>query len=261
MDTLLLPAAVEPDPPIPFIDEEIGSAAHEKHMPSVRAVALDPGHGLVLLNLVGADASVSAVIMELLRSKSNGVGFMPTLFASQSANIPTQLTIQPGIRYSIFRSALATPGGSIRVKNWCLLISTANIAESRRHAPIIPPQLLPPSSPATPGEAASAQPTNQPPPAPPPHYVIGAASAMLPNPHALLGHLRAIGVVAADAWAETMRDLALDAQLVMPIPATGVTCWRIDADLVKWVDLIRHGIQSRRFAIPGQTVISQQRAA
>ena len=77
------PAIIEADPPIPFVDEEIGSAAHEKHMPSVRAVAVDPDRGLVLLNLVGADASVSAVIMELLRSKSNGVGFMPTLFGSQ----------------------------------------------------------------------------------------------------------------------------------------------------------------------------------
>ena len=144
-----LPATIAADPPIPFIDEEIGSAAHEKHMPSVRAIAVDPDRGLVLLNLVGADASVSAVIMELLRSKSNGVGFMPTLFRSQSANIPTQLTIQPGSRYTTFRSALATRGGSISQKNWCLLIATANIAESRRRAPTIPPQLLPPPAPAT----------------------------------------------------------------------------------------------------------------
>src|SRR5215216_4413569 len=135
---------IDSDPPIPFTDEEIGSAAHEKHMPSVRAIAVDPDRGLVLLNLIGADASVSAVIMELLRSKSNGVGFMPSLFAHQSTNIPTQLTIQHGIRYTTFRSALATPGGSISQKNWCLLISTANIAESRRRAPIIPVQLLPP---------------------------------------------------------------------------------------------------------------------
>ncbi len=54
---------IDADPPIPFVDEEIGSAAHEKHMPSVRAVAVDPDRGLVLLNLVGADASVSAVIV------------------------------------------------------------------------------------------------------------------------------------------------------------------------------------------------------
>src|SRR5215217_8704314 len=91
--------AIDTDPPIPFTDEEIGSAAHEKHMPSVRAIAVDLERGLVLLNLVGADASVSAVIMELLRSKSNGVGLMPTLFASQPTNIPTQLSIQPGIRF------------------------------------------------------------------------------------------------------------------------------------------------------------------
>src|SRR5215210_5794157 len=123
--------AIDSDPLLPFTDEEIGSAAHEKHMPSVRAIAVDPDRGLVLLNLLGADASVSAVIMELLRSKSNGVGFMPTLFGSQPKNIPTQLSIQTGIRYSTFRSALATPGGSLRVKNWCLLISTANITEIR----------------------------------------------------------------------------------------------------------------------------------
>src|SRR3954447_83720 len=121
---------IDTDPPIPFTDEEIGSAAHEKHMPSVRAVIVDPDRGLVLLNLVGADAFVSAVIMELLRSKSNGVGFMPTPFARQSASLPTQLTIQSGSRHMIFRSALATPGGSLSQKNWCLLIATANIAES-----------------------------------------------------------------------------------------------------------------------------------
>jgi hypothetical protein len=133
-----LPAVIDTDPPIPFIDEEIGSVAHEKHMPSVRAVAVDRDRGLVLLNLVSADASVSAVIMELLRSKSNGVGFMPTLFADQSTNIPTQLTIQPGSRYTTFRSALATPGSSISQKNRRLLIATANIAERRRRAPLIP---------------------------------------------------------------------------------------------------------------------------
>src|SRR3954454_7618214 len=145
MHTPSLAAAIDTDPPIPFTDEEIGSAAHEKHMPSVRAIAVDPDRGLVLLNLIGADTSVSAVIMELLKSKSNGVGFMPTLCAGQPANIPNQLTIQHGIRYTTFRSALATPGGSISQKNWCLLITTANIAESRRRAPLIPTQLLPPA--------------------------------------------------------------------------------------------------------------------
>jgi len=261
MDTSLLPDAMERDPPIPFIGEEIGSAAHEKHMPSVRAVAVDPDRGLVLLNLIGADASVSAVIMELLRSKSNGVGFMPKLFGKGPTSIPTQLTIQPGIRYSTFRSALATPAGSIRMKNWCLLIATANIAESRRRAPIIPAQLLPPSLPATTGAAASAAPANQPPAAPPPHYIIGAATAITPDPNALLGHLRSIGVVLADAWVETVRNLALDVQLVTPMPAAGVTCWRIDGDLIKWVDLVRHAIQQQRFSIPVLTPLPQQRAA
>ena len=185
--------SIEADPPIPFITEEIGSAAHEKHMPSVRAIAVDPDRGLVLLNLVGADASVSAVIMELLRSKSNGVGFMPTLFGSQQTNIPTQLSIQTGIRYTTFRSALATPGGSLNQKNWCLLISTANIAESRRRAPIIPPQLLPPPPALATTETTLATPASQSPAVPPPHYVVGAAAATNPEPNALLGHLRAIG--------------------------------------------------------------------
>src|SRR5258706_7030983 len=171
------PAVIDTDPPIPFTDDEIGSAAHEKHMPSVRAIAVDPDRGLVLLNLVGADASVSAVIMELLRSKSNGIGFMPTLFGSQYPTIPTQLSIQPGIRYTTFRSALATPGGSLNVKNSCLLIATANITERRRRAPIIPPQLLPPPPALATAEAAPAAPTNQTPAVSPPHYIIGAATA------------------------------------------------------------------------------------
>ncbi len=251
------PTAINSDPPLPFTDEEIGSAAHEKHMPSVRAIAVDPDRGLVLLNLIGADTSVSAVLMELLRSKSAGVGFMPTLFARQSTNIPTQLMIQHGIRYTTFRSALATPSGSISQKNWCLLIATANIAERRRRAPIIPSQLLPP--PAT-GEAAPAVPTDTPPVAPPPHYVIGAATATSPDPHAVLGHLRAIGVVVADAWAGPMRDLAIEQQLITPMPAAGVSCWRIDGDLVRWVALIAHGIQVGRFPIP-VPAMRQQRAA
>src|SRR5690242_7225352 len=104
MHTPPLPTTAETNPPIPFIDEEIGNVAHEKHMPSVRAIASDPDRGLVLLNLVGADASVSALIMELLRSKSNGVGFMPTLFGVQPTHLPTQLTIQTGIHYTTFRS-------------------------------------------------------------------------------------------------------------------------------------------------------------
>jgi hypothetical protein len=248
-------------PPIPFTTEEIGSAAHEKHMPSVRAVAVDPDRGLVLLNLIGADASVSAVIMELLRSKSNAVGFMPTLFASQSTNIPTQLSIQAGGRYTTLRSALATPGGSIGLKNWCLLIDTANIAESRRRAPTIPPQLLTPQPVSATADLSSTVPAGQPAAAFPPHYVIGAAAAATPDPHALLGHLRAIGVVVADVWAEVLRDLALETQLVTPMPAAGITCWHIDGDLLKWVDLVRDGIQHRRFLIPVQAALQQQRAA
>ena len=257
MDTPPLAPIIDTDPPIPFTDEEIGSAAHEKHMPSVRAVAVDPDRGLVLLNLVGADASVSAVIMELLRSKSNGVGFMPSLFANGS-RIPTQLTIQHGIRYTTFRSALATPGGSISLKNWCLLITTANIAESRRRAPSIPPQLLPP--PPETAETAPAVPADQPRTVPPPHYLIGAATATTPDPNALLGHLRAIGVVAADEWAAALCDLAIAQQLITPMPAAGVRCWRVDGDLVRWVALVTHGIQSSRFPIP-TTVMRQQRAA
>ncbi len=258
MHTPSLAAAIDIEPLLPFTEEEIGSAAHEKHMPSVRAIAVDPDRGLVLLNLIGADISVSAVIMELLRSKSTGVGFMPTLFANGPTSIPTQLTIQHGIRYTTFRSALATPGGSISQKNWCLLIATANIAESRRRAPTIPPQLLPPPATAETTPAVSA---DKPPAVPPPHYVIGAATATTPEPRALLGHLRAIGVVAADAWAEPVRDLAIEHQIVTPMPAAGVSCWRIEGDLVKWVELVKHGIQSQRFSIPVQTALPQQRAA
>jgi hypothetical protein len=249
------------DSPIPFSDEEIGSAAHEKHMPSVRAVASDPERGLVLLNLVGADTSVSAVMMELLSNKSNGVGFMPSLIGKGPTNIPTRLSIQTGIRYSTFRSALATPGGSISLKNWCLLISTANIVESRRRAPVIPPQLLPPPPTPAATETAPAVPADKQPALPPPHYVIGAATATTPDPNALLGHVRAIGGHNADAWATSLRDLAIDAQLVTPIPAAGVTCWRIDGDLINWVELIRHSIQSKRFTIPSLAELPQQQAA
>jgi hypothetical protein len=253
-------STIDTDPPIPFTDEEIGSAAHEKHMPSVRAIAVDE-LGLVLLNLVGADASVSAVIMELLRSKSNGVGFMSTLFGSQLTSIPTQLAIQKGGRYTTFRSALATSAGSINQKNWCLLINTANLAESVKRAPTIPAELLPPPPP--PATAAPSPPqgaVQSPPAAPPPHYVIGAATSTTPDPNALLGQLRSIGVVLADAWATAVRDLALEAQLVTPIPAAGITCWRLDGDLVRWVDLVKHGIQHQRFWVP-EIVTRQQRAA
>jgi hypothetical protein len=95
---------------------------------------------------------------------------------------------------------------------------------------------------------------------PPPHYVIGTATATTPDPHALLGHLRAIDVVAADGWAAAICDLACERQLVMPMPAAGVCCWRIDGDLVRWVALIKHGIDSNRFLIPA-IVVRQQRAA
>src|SRR6266508_1289893 len=156
---------IDTDPPIPFTDEAIGSAAHEKHMPSVRAVAVDPDRGLVLLNLIGADASVSAVIMELLRSKSNGVGFLSTLFGSHPTNIPSQLTIQKGGRYTTFRSALATSAGSINQKNWCLLINTANLAESLRRAPTIPAELLPPPLPPATAAPSPSQGAVQPTPA------------------------------------------------------------------------------------------------
>jgi hypothetical protein len=50
------------DSPIPFSDEEIGSAAHEKHMPSVRAVtvALAGNHTITFLGSGGALADALA---------------------------------------------------------------------------------------------------------------------------------------------------------------------------------------------------------
>jgi hypothetical protein len=86
------------------------------------------------------------------------------------------------------------------------------------------------------------------------------ATASLPDPNALLGQLRSIGVVLADSWATAVRDLALEAQLVTPIPAAGVKCWRLDGNLVRWVELIKRGIQHNHFAIP-EIVTRQQRAA
>jgi hypothetical protein len=186
---------------------------------------------------------------------------MSTLFGSHPTNIPTQLAIQKGGRYTTFRSALATSAGSINQKNWCLLLNTANLAESLRRAPTIPAELLPPPPPPPMADGSPPLPAVQSAPAaPPPHYVIGAATTTTPDPHALLGHLRAIGVVVADAWAEAVRDLALDAQLVTPIPAAGVTCWRVDGDLARWTDLITHGIHHQRFWVP-EIVTRQQRAA
>jgi hypothetical protein len=57
-----------------------------------------------------------------------------------------------------------------------------------------------------------------------------------------------------------MRDLACEQQLVTPMPAAGVTCWRVDGDLVKWVELMTHGVRFQRFPIP-VPVMRQQRAA
>jgi hypothetical protein len=59
MHALPILATIDAAPPIPFADDEIGCATHEKHMPSVRALTHDSDRGLVLLNLIGADASVS----------------------------------------------------------------------------------------------------------------------------------------------------------------------------------------------------------
>jgi hypothetical protein len=67
-------------------------------------------------------------------------------------------------------------------------------------------------------------------------------------------------VVAADGWAAAVRDLACEQQLITPMPAAGVTCWRIEGDLVRWIELIAHGIQSDRFPI-SVPVMRQQRAA
>jgi hypothetical protein len=67
-------------------------------------------------------------------------------------------------------------------------------------------------------------------------------------------------VVLADVWATAVRDLALEAQLVTPIGAAGVKCWRVDGDLARWVELIKRGIQHQRFPIP-DIVMRQQRAA
>jgi hypothetical protein len=95
---------------LPFIEDEIGRAAHQQHTLSVRALVVDPERGVVLLNLVGSDASVSAVAMELLRSKSGGIGFLPPLFGE----LPNDLPTQPGGRCTIFRSARAIASGSLK---------------------------------------------------------------------------------------------------------------------------------------------------
>jgi hypothetical protein len=42
----------------------------------------------------------------------NGAGFLSTMFGELPTGLATHLTTQVGGRYTIFRSTLATPGGS-----------------------------------------------------------------------------------------------------------------------------------------------------
>lgn len=54
--------------------------------------------------------------MELLRSKSNGIGFMQTLLAVSANRYSHTAQHATGIRYTTFRSALATLGGSLNAE-------------------------------------------------------------------------------------------------------------------------------------------------
>ena len=225
---------------VPFGDEAVGALEHEGHEITVWSLACSPAGEVVCINCTGAHTSVTAALQRLLRKSGGGI-FVPAEPGAWSG--PKKL-----VRLSESYLLLRQPLPETRLKNYCLLARHAHILDGLKRPPDLPEARA-----GAEGAAGAASRGKAP---PQPHYVLGNAGAPRPPRGALYGHLKGMQVVCLPEWEPLLwkagcRKRGGEAEaLITPLPAIGLSAWKLDSSLSKWNDLIRQGRRADWLPLP-----------
>lgn len=232
---------------VPFGDEPVGALDHEGHEITVWSLVCSPEGSVVAINCTGAHTSVSAALQRLLR-KSGGATFLPAEPATWAG--PKKLVRLSG-SYLLLRQHLP----ETRLKNYCLLARHAHILDGLKR-----PHDLPEARPVSERAERPAPGTPGPGKTPgEPRYVLGNAGAPRPPKGALYGHLKGMQVVCLPEWetllwkAGSRKRSGEPEALISPLPAIGLSAWKLDGSLIKWNDLIRQGRRAGWLPLPEAT--------
>jgi len=229
---------------VPFCDDAVGALEHEGHEITVWSLVCSPAGEVVCINCTGSHTSVSAALQRLLR-KSGGGKFVPAEPGTWSG--PKRL-----VRLSESYLLLRQPLPETRLKNYCLLARHAHILDGLKRPPDLP-EARAGAVEAT-GEASGAPSKSK--TSPQPRYVLGNAGAPRPPKGALYGHLKGMQVVCLPEWEHLLwkagsRKRRGEAEaLITPLPAIGLSAWKLDGDLRKWNDLVRQGRRAGWLPLP-----------
>jgi hypothetical protein len=222
----------------PFGDSFAGVIQADGQEPRVAALATTAGGEVVLLSLVGYSTSAAAALAQLHQGK--GLTFQPSTEVTWSAPRTLSRLKTP---YHQFSSAL----GGTREKHYLSLSRQGDIGYGLLHPPAV---LRVPPAAEEEGEQCRLRPPPTRPDPPAPRYLLGNADEPTPARVAFLGHLRALRVIHLPDWAEALWTAGLEQRLLVPLPALGVRCWELEANLLRWSALLTTGVQAGWLAAP-----------
>jgi len=228
-----MPSIVHGQPLItPFMSAFVGAITADGQTTRVAAIAASTQGGIVLLNLVANDITLSATTARLFKGEKLLFGVADTL----RWDAPSLLGRVEAVSYRQIKAAVP----NTREKNVLVLPHTADIGEGITRPDAIEP-------PAAPGASA-------PKAARPPRFIFANHDETAPQARAFLGHLRALRVVFLPHWADLLWTNGLAANLITPLPALGVRAWQIASDQQHWAQLISEAVSARRMARHAQAL-------
>jgi hypothetical protein len=217
----------------------------------VAALACDADQ-LVILSLVGFDASIGAVLARLW--SSTAVPFMPASSWQEEWHGPEQLQRGP----TRYKQCVAHLEGTREVHALAFL-RTAHLTEGIVHPPDLPEttQTQQPADKATEARRGQTPPSQaaQTSKAPQwiPRYLLGNWDESGPHRQSFMGHLYALRVLFLhrhdahpawpEQWAEALWERGLAHDLITPIAALGLRAWKLSGDLLAWSDLVGTGVR------------------
>lgn len=229
-------------------DGFVGTLQADGQSVRVAGLVCDGGHS-VTLSLVGFDTSVGVVLARLWTSTA--VPFTPAPIWQTEWQGPDQLT-RSTERY---KQCVAHLEGTREVHALALL-RTAHLTEGILHPPDLPETKS--SDDKTEAEPERKQAAKSVVPIPQkqqswvPRYVLGNWDEHGPNLQSFLGHLYALRVLFLhrhadhpewrEQWALALWQQGLARELIFPLPALGMTGWRLSGDLTAWSALVGTGV-------------------
>ena len=217
----------------PFMSAFVGAITADGQTARVAAIAASTQGGIVLLNLVANDITLSATTARLFKGEKLLFGVADTAPLGRAepawSRRGGELSPDQGRR-------ARTPA---RKTSWCCRTPPISARASRARTPSSRP---PRPARATPKVAR------------PPRFIFANHDETAPHARAFLGHLRALRVVFLPHWADLLWMEGLAANLITPLPALGVRAWQIASDQQRWAQLISEAVSARRMARHAQAL-------